>query len=332
MANDKIKIAIAGLGKMGRYHLNAIQALQRGEYETYYKGDSHEVLSRIEVAGICDISAIGKQLPDGTRVYTDYKEMLNTGVDLLIIATPTTTHYEIARFALEKGIHIFVEKPIVTKSSEFEQLLEITDDKKLKIMAGHVERYNPVSLKLRELLWQINENVEHFEFRRIQQHDPRIPDDIIVDKLIHDLDLSLFLFGGLKKYEILEHKLHENQVYELRIATEHENGSGEIFVSWLKQLQPCRQVNLKLANQQILGDLLTKTLKLGDESIKCDVPRWIEAENNQVKDELVDFIVHCFSNVENLPGTLLTLKEIECTVGIIEEISNLLTSNKESKI
>lgn len=54
------------------------------------------------------------------------------------------------------------------------------------------------------------------------------------------------------------------------------------------------------------------------------MPKWIESENNQVKDELVDFIVHCFSGNSDLPEPLLSVQEIEASVKIIEEISNTL--------
>lgn len=69
---------------------------------------------------------------------------------------------------------------------------------------------------------------------------------------------------------------------------------------------------------------MKKSLKSGQTAIKCRVPQWIESENNQVKDEIVDFIVHCFSKNKNLPAPLLSVQEIGTSVKIIEKISSTL--------
>jgi len=323
--SEKIKVGIIGLGKMGGYHLNAIKALQKGEFESYYKGDYKQVLSRIEVCGLCDISPQKLKHSLDVQLFSDYRELIDSACpDIIIVATPTQTHFDITKFSLEKGANVFVEKPIVVHSKEFAQLLKIAKNKKLNLMAGHIERYNPVSLKLNEILSDHKQSKKTFQFTRIQRHDPRINDDIIIDKLIHDLDLSFFLFGEIKKYRILEHKKKSGRVQELKLWIENNNSAGEIFVSWLKGDNISRGVKLNTEDIFIEGDFLKKTLKINDTFIKCDVPQWIEARNNQVKDEMVDFIVHCFSENKDLPGPLLSMDEISSTVKIIEEISNTL--------
>ena len=329
--NNKIKIAIIGLGKMGGYHLNALRILQKGQFESYYKGDSKEILSRIDICGLCDTSSEKLKTLLDVEKFSDYHKLINLVCpDIVIVATPTKTHFEIAKFALEKGANVFVEKPIVVKKRELNELLEIAARKKLKLMAGHVERYNPVSMKLREVLLGFEKSKKSFSFTRVQSHNERIEDDIITDKLIHDLDLSLFLFGQIKNYEILNHKKISGKIYELKLRTEHENGIGEIFVSWLKNRRIVREVKLEVENKLIEGDFLKKALKIDGSFVNCDVPRWIEAQNNQVKDELVDFVVHCFSKSPNVPEPLLNIKEILCTVKIIEEISDDLMSDIQS--
>ena len=254
--------------------------------------------------------------------YAAFCELINsTNPDMVIVAAPTQTHFDIAKFALEKGVNVFVEKPIVFKSQEFNELLAIADKKQLKLIAGHVERYNPVSLKLRQLLEEKKLSKISFSFTRVQPHHWRIEDDIIIDKLIHDLDLSLFLFGGIKGYKILDYKKMAGQVYELNLKTEHRNGTGDIFVSWLKGDKVSRKLKIRADNIFIEGDFLKKILTVNGSFVNCSVPKWIEAKNNQVKDELVDFIVHCFSKSKDAPEPLLNINEIECTVKIIEEIS-----------
>lgn len=314
---DKIKIAVIGFGKMGHFHFNALKSLLSGEFENYYKADAAELLSRIEICGICDVR---KELIDSVDCFSDYKKFFELKKpDIAVIATPTETHFEIAQAALRSGINVFVEKPIVQTSRQFDMLLEIADAKGLKIMAGHIERYNPVSIKLREVLLDNTANAA-FSFERIQQHSERIKDDIIVDKLIHDLDLSMFLFGDIRSYEILNFVKKDGKVQEIKIKVEHLSNSGEIFVSWLKGDIVRRTVMIYQNDDLIEGDFLNKKLLCNGRDIECRVPKWIESQNNQIKDELVDFIVHCFSCKPDLPPPLLSIGEIEKSVKIIEEI------------
>lgn len=309
---------------MGEFHLKALNALTRGDFESYYKGNSSEILSKIKPCGVCDIvpdRLDGLDIP----VFEDFHELIEVAQPhIVVIATPTATHYDIAKFGLEKGIHVFVEKPIVTKRREFETLLEIAKQNHVNIMAGHIERYNPVSLKLKEVLRPYKTASKQFQFTRTQPHDARISDDIVVDKLIHDLDLSMFLFGPVNYFEICNYQKESGKVFELRLRTSHDHAEGDIFVSWLCSATVNREVKLQVENKKMEGDLLNKTLVVDGHPVNCRVTKWIEAHNNQVKDELVDFVVYCYKRDQDIPPPLLSVDEIACNVRIIEEISETL--------
>lgn len=325
---ENINIAVIGLGKMGSYHLNALKALQAGKFESYYKGDSKQLLTRIEICGICDCQTSRLHCFPDIPVFSDYNELfLKKAVDIAIVATPPETHFDIAKTALENGTNVFVEKPIVTKSDELEQLLKIAEAKKLKLLAGHIERYNPVTLKIREMLSDHNGVPKQFNFKRVQPHHPRVEDDIVIDKLIHDLDLALFLFGRIKNFQILATKKIAGKVQELKLKIEHENSTGEIFVSWLQGNQITRMLKLEAGNTLFEGDFLKKSLIVNGKSVSCEVCRWIEANNNQIKDELVDFIIHCFGKKDHPFDPLLSVDELLCTVRIVEDISRKLNNH-----
>lgn len=222
------------------------------EFESYYKGDSTDVLSKLEVCGLCDVIIETEQSFKNIPVFNDYRELVSSAnPDIVVIATPTQTHFEIAKFALENDINVFVEKPIVSKLEQFKELLDIANNRKLNLMAGHIERYNPVSLKLREVLADFKDFPKTFNFARTQSHDPRIDDDIIVDKLIHDLDLSLFLFGNMLNYKVVDYKKYSGKIYELSLHTEHESGGGKIFVSRLENKDTHRKIDIKIEDKFI---------------------------------------------------------------------------------
>ncbi len=320
--NQPIRIAVIGLGKMGQYHINAINRLKTGDVESYYKGNYKHLLCGIELCGLCDISEEKATIFKDIPFYNDYRELLSqTSPDIVIIATPTATHYRIAREALRSGANVFVEKPIVTLLEQFDELVRIAESKNLKIMAGHIERYNPVSIKIRDILYRHSNTPKSFEFVRVQPHSPRITDDIITDKLIHDLDLAMFFFGKVTGYKILDKQSIRGQVHQLRLRLEHENSSGEIFVSWITADEMSREVRIKYDDTVIRGDFLSKRLTIGQDNVDCRVAGWVEAQNNQIKDELFDFIMHCYGGETDIPAPLISLEQIKETVFLLENIS-----------
>ena len=329
---DEIRVAIAGMGKMGGYHLNALEQLKAGHYEEYYKGDIKEQFGKIKISGLCDID------PDRLVPFKKYETFNNVGSmldkvkpDILIVSTPTDTHKNITLESLNRGIHTFVEKPIVTSLDAINELSAVAAKKECNLMAGHVERYNPVCIKIVSLLKNAKPLIKNYSFVRTQRHDSRITDDIITDKLIHDLDLSVYFFGNIKSIKIEDYKLYENKVYEVLVSLQHQNGiNGTIFVSWLKPDTKERKIEILQGGHKWKGDLVSKQLWVDDMEIKCQVDGMIKPSNNQIKDELFDFVAFCIEN-ESLQNTapLLSLKEIKHVIKWLEAIINEVSSKRK---
>jgi predicted dehydrogenase len=320
---DEIRIAIAGMGKMGGYHLKALQQLKAGDYEEYYKGDIKEQFRKIKICGICDINPKQLNLLEEYATFNNVRNMLDDAKpDILIISTPTNTHKDITLESLNRGIHTFVEKPIVTSLAEINELSAVAAKNECNLMVGHVERYNPVSIKIVSLLKNAKPLIKNYSFVRTQKHDARITDDIITDKLIHDLDLSLYFFGNIKTVKIDDYKLSDGKVYEVLVSLQHQNGiKGTIFVSWLKADAKERKIEILQGGHKWKGDLVSKQLWVDDMEIKCQVDGMIKPSNNQIKDELFDFVAFCIKS-ESLQNTapLLSLKEIKHVIKWLEAI------------
>jgi len=174
----KLKIGIAGVGKLGRYH-----------------GQNLLQIPAADLIGVYDIDRergerIGSEF--GVRYFSDYGELLKQ-VDAVTIAVPTRNHYELARQALEAGVAVFVEKPIAATLEEARQLTELVRRKGLPFQVGHIERFNPAILalkgeKLRPLF---------IEAHRLASFDPRGTDvAVVLDLMIHDIDLTLALVNS----------------------------------------------------------------------------------------------------------------------------------------
>jgi UDP-N-acetylglucosamine 3-dehydrogenase len=323
----RIRVAVAGLGKMGTYHAQAVQRLARGEAEDYYKSGLDAQTIKLALCGLCDpcaekAEAVASDIP----WFADWQELLaSCKPDLAIIASPTQTHFELAVHALEAGVHTFVEKPLVTKLDEFKQLNQIASEQGCRLMSGHVERYNPVAIKLRAMLAEKQLVADGYRFQRTQPHDARIADDIVTDKIVHDLDLAQYFFGVITDYRLLDSKRTDGCTQEATVWLRHANGiEGTLFVSWLlSDGRKCREVRITCKGGSVaIGDFASKELKVDKQPISCAVPSWVKPDNNQIKDELADFVAYCLIPDPALPRfePLLQLAEIERSIEIIENL------------
>ncbi len=115
---------------------------------------------------------------------------LANDIDCAVVATPTTTHFDIARHLLESGIDVMIEKPITASADEARKLIEIANERGRIIQVGHVERYNPAIVAAAPLLHKVGYVVAE----RLGVFVPRSLDvDVLLDLMIHDLNLVLSL-------------------------------------------------------------------------------------------------------------------------------------------
>ena len=123
-----LKIGVLGVGHLGKIHLKCIQLAQEA-YQLVGFYDLNDTMAEkvIEDFGIKRFKTI---------------EDLFAAVDVVDIVTPTTTHFALAKKAIEAGKHIFIEKPITHTLEEAEDLVRLAQAKGIKIQVGHVERFN----------------------------------------------------------------------------------------------------------------------------------------------------------------------------------------------
>jgi len=170
-----VRVAVVGTGYLGRFHAQKYAALPQAE-----------------LVGVCDIDErAGRSTAEavGTTYVPDHRELVGR-VDAVTIAATTSAHFELAKFFLEHGVHVLVEKPMTRTAQEGRVLTELAEAKGLKLQVGHVERFNPAFLSARESLTEI----DFIECHRLAPFRPRGADvDVVLDLMIHDLDVMLSL-------------------------------------------------------------------------------------------------------------------------------------------
>ena len=172
----KVKVAVLGTGSLGQHHARIYAELHAaGAVELTGIYDAHAETART-------IAAKHK-----LHVFASVAEAAAAS-DALNIATPTTTHYEIAKQLLAAGKHVLVEKPITDNSAQAAELCELAKQKNLVLQVGHIERFNPVFQFLQEAATE----PVFIECHRLSPYPARSTDiGVVLDLMIHDLDIVL---------------------------------------------------------------------------------------------------------------------------------------------
>ena len=172
-----LKTAVIGVGYLGRFH-----------------AQKYAALAESELVGVVDVDSIqGQKVADeiGVTFFNDFHEVLDL-VDAVSIVVPTVHHFETAKAFMEKGVHVLLEKPFAANIEEAEELEHLSKDKNLCLQIGHLERFNPVFTEFQELI----DRPKFIENIRIAPFPKRGTDvDVILDLMIHDIDLVLAVVG-----------------------------------------------------------------------------------------------------------------------------------------
>ena len=168
-----LKVGVLGAGHLGKIHLRLLNESKKYELVGFYDADSSN--------GEMVSSEFG---------YTYFKSLddLINAVDVVDIVTPTLSHYDCAKKAIEKSKHIFIEKPITHTLEEANSLLELEDEYGVKGQVGHVERFNPAFTSVKHAI----KDPMFIEAHRLAEFNPRGTDvPVVLDLMIHDIDAIL---------------------------------------------------------------------------------------------------------------------------------------------
>ncbi|GMV51263.1 MAG: Myo-inositol 2-dehydrogenase [Nitrospirae bacterium] len=173
-----LRAGVIGVGHLGQHHAR------------HYAGLPGAVL-----AGVCDADgARAKMIADrhGAQAWTSLDELLRH-VDLVSVAVPTVAHFAAAKACLEAGKHVLVEKPIAATATEARELVETAARHGCLLQVGHSERFNPIMQQMRSYI----ERPAFIEGHRLSPFGERGTDvDVVLDLMIHDLDLVLSFNPG----------------------------------------------------------------------------------------------------------------------------------------
>ena len=200
---------------------------------------------RSRVVVVCDkspksIKRVLQAYPD-MRTTDDCKELLTaTDIDVIAVVTPVWTHFELAKAALENGKHVFVEKPFTCSTAQAEELIELADRKKLKIMVDHTFLFTGAVKRIRQFMDDGTlGNLYYYDSTRVNlglfQHDV----NVIWDLAPHDLSIMDYLIKEKPEAIVATGERHLNGVADIAFINIFypNNIIGHINVNWLSPVK-----------------------------------------------------------------------------------------------
>jgi len=300
-----IRIGVVGVGAMGEKHTQ--------NYSTHKEAD---------LAGVCDIKEErAREVASrfNTTFCTDYRQLLNK-VEGVTIATPTDSHYSIAKYFLENGVNVLVEKPITLKEKQAGDLIKESRNKNLIFQVGHIERYNPAIIKLREL---VNKPL-FIECHRLSPYPGRGTEvGVVLDLMIHDLDVILSLVSSpIKSVEAFGAKVlsADEDIANARIY--FQSGCvANITASRLSE-KVVRKIRIFQPSSYLSVDYLHRHISMVEKQgkskiLKKDFPL---KESNPLKEELQDFITSIKHQKSPLVDGEAGLKSLELASLIVRNM------------
>lgn len=277
---SQLRCAVVGVGHLGRFHAQKYAAIEDAN-----------------LVAVVDTSAeraaeVAKEL--STEAMTDYRQLVGK-IDCATIAAITPAHYEIAKFLLENGIHVNVEKPLTTTSAEGEELCELAEKNNLVLQVGHVERFNPALISAREKL----KTPLFIECHRLAPFKPRSTDvSVILDLMIHDLDVILSLVKSepvdvsaigspvlTKLPDIANARIEFASGCVANVTSSRVSQKSE---RKFRVFQPNQYLSIDFGTGEV--NLLTKTGEFTGDELPLDADAWSLDKGDALLDETTSFL------------------------------------------
>jgi len=181
MSERAVRTGVVGCGYLGRHHARILSQLDGSSPAGFVEPDDAKA-GAIEAA----------HGASGMVRRRSIRELLDAGATAVVVASPTSTHAEVAEELLAGGADVMVEKPVTATLDEADRLVALAREKKRVLQVGHIERFNPAVAAVRPLVTE----VKFIEAHRLGVFVARALDvDVVLDLLVHDLDIALDLVG-----------------------------------------------------------------------------------------------------------------------------------------
>lgn len=317
----KIRTGVIGVGYLGRWHA-----------EKYAGLDNTDLIGVVDADEV-QAHAVAEKL--GTRAYTDYRDLYGI-VDAVSIAVPTPLHYEVAKAFLENGVDVLIEKPITTTVKQADELIEIAARNNKIIQVGHLERFNPAVVSIRDLI----SDPVFIESNRLSIYQPRGTDvSVVHDLMIHDIDLILhFVQSSVRYCHALGTPLVTESVDIANAHIEFENGATANVTASRISGKTERKIRLFQKDGYLSIDFANRTIthirRARDGEENCAIPG-MHMENRSfeqadaLKEEIISFVGAVEARSEPEVSGQMGRDALALAVDIVRQIDAAMAQMKD---
>ena len=231
-----IKIGVVGCGHLGEFHIKLLTGSKKFDLKGFIDTDdvkSQEIEKKYNLTRFYDLDNFSNE------------------IEAVIIATPTTFHFKLAKFFIQQKKHVFVEKPITSTTKEAKELILLVNKFGLVGQVGHVERFNSAYLNVKNLL-----NPMFIEAHRLSHYPERGTDvSVVLDLMIHDIDIVLSIVdSSIKSINANGTKVISNSPDIVNARIEFQNGCVANLTASRISLKKMRKMRLFQADSYISID------------------------------------------------------------------------------
>ena len=321
--SQKIKYGIIGTGHLGKFHVQQMQKIKLVEVVGCYDVDLDLCYQ------VCKAS--------GLQAFKSLKKLLQA-CDAISIATPASSHFDVAKMGLEQQCHLFIEKPITNNLKQAKALIKQAKLHNKIIQVGHIERFNPAFLLYTK---KQNPNPVYIEGNRLSPFSERGLDvNVVLDLMIHDIDLVLSLVRcKVKHIHAKGIKVLSNQTDLASARIEFENGAVANLVASRISEKKLRKMRVFEQNQYTSLDFNSLTLEqykttnynknknfvFYNQSRAIQHHKQAATPNNALYEELVSFINSIQANTNQVK---VSAEEATLALTIALKIEKIINNQK----
>jgi predicted dehydrogenase len=320
-----LKVGVFGVGHLGKFHLNNWKEISGVELVGFYDPNNENAA---EVSSKYNLKRF------------DDEESLLKVADALDIVAPTDQHFMLCEKAIKNGKHVFVEKPLANTMAEAHALVKLVKESDIKFQVGHVERFNPAFLAIKDHPM----NPMFIEVHRLAQFNPRGTEvSVILDLMIHDIDIILSIVKSDVKYISASGVAVMTDTPDIaNVRIEFTNGCVANLTSSRISMKKMRKIRLFQKDAYIGIDFLNKKSEIiklkGDETDSANVftfdietakgKKTIAISNpeipevNAIKKELEEFKFAIENNTRTIVSEIDGLMAMDVAHQILHKIGN----------
>jgi predicted dehydrogenase len=322
-----LRVGVFGTGHLGKFHLNNWKEIPGVELVGFFDPNDETAEAVVSQYNL--------------KRYYDADALIDN-CDLIDIISPTDTHFSICEKAIKKTKHVFVEKPLANTMEEAQQLVKLVKESKVKLQVGHVERFNPAFLSVKDFSF----NPMFIEVHRLAQFNPRGTEvSVVLDLMIHDIDIILSIVkSDVRSISSSGVAVLTDTPDIANVRIEFNNGCVANLTSSRISMKKMRKMRLFQKDAYIGIDFLNKSaeiIKLKEDkdanafSFDIETPKGTRTiaianpqvpEVNAIKRELEEFVKAIQNNTPTTVSEIDGYRAMEVAHQILQKINNQITA------